>query len=63
MKVSLDRVLAQAKLPWAKNDDGSYRGAPSSKMGRNQLQQKGMPHSHLGGWISSINRLFAASIR
>ena len=33
MKVSLDRVLAQAKLPWAKNDDGSYSGAPASKTG------------------------------
>ena len=30
-------------------------------MGRNQLQQKGGPHSHPGGRISSINRLFAAS--
>jgi hypothetical protein len=30
VKVSLDRLLAQAKLPWAKNDDGSYSGAPQN---------------------------------
>jgi len=53
--VSLDRLLG------TKKDDGSYSGAPSNKMGLNQLQQKGMPHSHLSGWISSMSSLATTS--